>query len=428
MAIFAILANAIFTLTTSSFRLVSYARARVAARHLAQERIELIRNLPYDEVGTVGGIPAGYLFQSESVLSNGLSYNVATSIVYIDNPFDDTAPNDLLPTDFKRVRVDVSWEGLAASKNNPVVLVTDVAPSGIETTEGGGTLSIHVFDANADPVAQADVHIIATDVDPTIDIQQQTNDNGFLILPGAPACVTCYFVEVTKDGYSTNRTYSISEITTPNKPYASVIAGDVTEIPFSIDKLSTINISTLSDRDNGFTPLPTITFDVRGETKIIGTDINGLPVYKFDKEFTTDAGGKITITDVEWDNFTIYVPTGTSYDISGTNPLSPYTLLPDTEVDWDVSLTTHTSTNLLAIITDASGAQIASASAGLSSGSFEETGFSGEENDPDYGQLFFSGLSPATYVFEATASGFISTFDSFEVTGTTIQNIPMDAE
>ena len=57
MVIFAILANAIFTLTTLSFRLVSYSRAKIAAQHLAQERLELIRNLAYEEVGTQGGIP-----------------------------------------------------------------------------------------------------------------------------------------------------------------------------------------------------------------------------------------------------------------------------------------------------------------------------------------------------------------------------------
>jgi len=428
LAIFAILANAIFTLTTSSFRLVSYARARISARHLAQERIELIRNLPYDEVGTIGGIPGGDIPQTENVVRNGLNYEIRTSIVYVDNSFDETAPNDLLPTDFKRVRVDISWEGLAASRLNPVVLATDVAPRGIETTEGGGTLSIHVFDANTDPVAQADVHIVADSLDPRIDIEVQTNDNGFVVLPGAPACTGCYFIEVTKDGYSTDRTYSTTEVTNPDKPYANVIEGDLTEIPFSIDKFSTLNIATVSDRNSGFTPIPNITFNLRGETKIIGTDVNDFPIYKFDKEFTTDAGGNIIITDVEWDNFIIAMPQGTSYDIAGTNPLNPYSLLPDSEVDWDISLYPHSSTSILAIITGNSDTPIASASSRLSSGSFETYQFSGLSENPDFGQSFFPNLSPATYYFEATASGYLYTIESVQVSGTTIQNFPMNPD
>lgn len=115
VAIFAILSHAIFTLISFSYSLVNFTRARITARHLAQEKIELIRNLAYDDVGTDGGIPPGPLQQVEFVDRNGLNYQVSTSVVYIDDAFDNLAPTDLLPTDYKRARVDVSWEGIAAS-------------------------------------------------------------------------------------------------------------------------------------------------------------------------------------------------------------------------------------------------------------------------------------------------------------------------
>src|SRR3972149_3728932 len=82
LAVFSILGHAIFTLTSSSFTLVALSRARTTARHLAQEKIEFIRNLPYDNVGTAGGIPSGPLPQTENLTRNGLNFLVTTSVIY----------------------------------------------------------------------------------------------------------------------------------------------------------------------------------------------------------------------------------------------------------------------------------------------------------------------------------------------------------
>src|SRR3989338_6915849 len=112
IAVFAILTRAIFTLVASSFDLINFNRARITARHLAQEKIELVRNLAYSNVGTLEGIPPGILLQEENVLRNGLNFVVKTSITYIDDDFDLTAPDDTDPEDYKRVRIEVSLEGL----------------------------------------------------------------------------------------------------------------------------------------------------------------------------------------------------------------------------------------------------------------------------------------------------------------------------
>ena len=404
-AIFAILAHAIFTLTTSSFRLVSFSRARIGARQLAQEKIEQIRNMPYEDIGTVGGIPSGNLEQSENIIRNGLNYIVDTSVIYIDDPFDGVSPADLLPTDFIRARVSVSWEGLAASRTNPIVLVTDIAPRGVETTEGGGTLSILVFDANAIPISQATVTIEADTLIPSVDIEQQTNENGRLVMPGAPTCNECYKITVTKDSYSTERTYSPSEVANPNKPYLSVVEGQVTESSFAIDKFSTLNIASFSDRESGFAPLDNITFQIHGQ-KTIGTDSNDFPVYKLDKQFTTDSQGIIIITEVEWDNYAVIVPNSESLDISGTNPIMPYSVLPDTNVDFYFALTAVTTHRLLTIFTDPSQTAIASVSATLSFGTYEETRVTGGENDPDFSQAFFADLQDKNHNLESTATGY----------------------
>lgn len=406
MAVFALLGNAIFTLVSSSFQLIGFSRARIAARHLALEKMESVRNLPYGTIGTVGGIPSGPIEQNEKIVRNGLSYEVKTSIVYIDDPFDEQAPDDLLPTDYKRARVEVSWEGLAASRRNPIVLVTDISPRGIETSVGGGTLSILVFDANAIPIAQAAVHIVATEVDPAVDLDLETNENGRIILPGTPICISCYQITVTKDSHSTDRTYSTDEVANPNKSHQSIIEGLVTEVSFAIDKVSTLDLSSVSDRDSGFSPLESISFRFRGQ-KTIGTDVDDLPVYKYDEQLATNSSGNLTLEDMEWDNYEIIVSSATGWDISGTNPLTPFSVLPDTENNIDFALTSHTNHSLLAIFTDSGSIPIASVSATLSrKPSYEEEKLTGSETDPDFGQAFFSNLTDQKYDMTATASGY----------------------
>lgn len=427
MAVFAILGHAIFTLTTSSFSLIGFTRARIAARHLAQEKIELIRNLAFDDVGTQGGIPVGPLVQSESIERNGLVYSVKTSIVYVDDPFDGVTPADLLPTDYKRVRIDVSWQGQASSSKNPVVLVSDIAPKGIETTAGGGTLSILVFDANALPVAQADIHIEATEVNPPVDLDLQTSDTGYVVLPGAPECISCYDISVTKAGFSTDRTYTTAEVANPSKPPISIIEGELTEISFAIDKLSTLNLASVSDRESGFNPLGNITFQLRGD-KITGTDSDDFPVYKIDKQFTTDAGGNIIITNVEWDNYTLIMPGASGWDISGTNPLVPLQLLPDTSVGWKFALANQTPHRLLISFTDSSQTPIASVSATLSFGNYQETKLSGASSDPDFGQAFFFDLQDKNHDLEATASGYQNVNTKVKVDGYTEEDFILQPE
>jgi hypothetical protein len=417
--IFIILANALFTLVRGSFSLISFNRARITGRHLAQEKLEFLRNLSYDDVGTVGGIPAGPLAQEEVVQRNGLSFTIKTDIIYIDDPFDQTTPTDLLPTDYKRVRVDVSWEGIAASHKNPVVLVSDISPKGVETTAGGGTLSIFVIDANGEPVPQADITVTAATT-PAVNLTLETGDNGRIILPGAQPCTSCYQISTTKDGYSTERTYATSEIANPSKPHLTILAGQLTEVTFSIDRVSTLSINSKDSRANGFSPLGPIAFQMRGN-KTIGTDTSGNSVYKYDQSLTTNGTGTLSLPSLEWDNYQL-TTTGTNPDISGMDPLSPLNIAPNTNTTVLFSTEPHTTHSLFLTFVDENQVRIASVSATLDT-TPPETILSGQSGDPDFGQTFFSDLSASTYQLTATASGFIDYSGNISVSGKTQETV-----
>ena len=256
----------------------------------------------------------------------------------------------------------------------------------------------------------------------------QTSDNGRIILPGSPTCTSCYLITVTKEGYSSDRTYSTIEIASPDKPHLTVIEGFLTEVSFAIDKLSKLKVNTYTSRENGFEDLGDITFFLRGG-KTLGTDSDDELVYKFENIYTTDSGGETEIENLEWDNYQISVDAADGWDISGLNPLLPITILPDTEIDSAVSLNTHSTHTLLASFSDSSSTAIASVSATLSDDfGFEATSSSGIAQDPDFGQVFFSNLSSQIYHLYATASGYLDFNSDISIGGNTSENVIMTTE
>jgi type II secretory pathway pseudopilin PulG len=417
IAVFAILIHAVFTLIASSYELVSFNRARITARHLAQERIELIRNLSYSDIGTVGGIPNGILEPEEQIVRNGLSLSINTSIVYIDDPFNGTSPSD---TDYKRVRVEVSWGGVASSRKNPVVLITDISPQQT-SSETTGTLLVIVFDANGQPIPQATVIIQAPSLTPPVDLTQLTNSEGEVTLPGAVPCNECYEISISKDGYSSDRTYSTSEVANPLKPHATIIEGSEfpTQVSFSIDRLGSLSIESRAGRDTGFTSLGNVSFRIRGN-KLIGTDAYAQPVYKFDNTYSTNTSGAYNITNAEWDVYHITMPASSPYDISGASPPLPINLDPAGDVSSTFATEARSDNSFFLTVKDPSQNLIASASARLYDDSdFDTSQYTGDEGNPDFGQTLFSNLEEKTYHLQATASGYLDFNGDFDISGYT---------
>lgn len=227
-----------FSLT---LKVVSQSKARITALSLAGKRIEQIRNLSYNNVGTIGGIPSGLIPQIETKTLNSITFTITTSIINIDDSFDNKAPTDTVPNDYKRAKVKISWVGKVGGE---AILLTDIAPKGIETTAGGGTIMMFVQNASGIGVGQAEVRIVNNSVSPPIDASYLTDDYGYLALPGAPTSTEAYKITVQKTGYSQERSYGREEIANPLKPHLSVYVGQLTEPSFSIDQLATLNVET----------------------------------------------------------------------------------------------------------------------------------------------------------------------------------------
>lgn len=290
----------IFSLITTTFYSVfslggSYiieSKNRLGAVSLANEKMEIIRNLEYENVGVSGGIPSGDILATEIVNRASKEYEVKTSVIYKDDPFDGLGDDDPIEEDYKEAKVTVSWVGPKGAQSK-FFLVARFAPVGVEQLSSGGLLSINVMDRYGVGVPQADVKIVNNNVSPAIDINTKTNDQGNLIYPGAPYSILGYELTVSKDGgYETIETISLDSVLyEATDIHASVIDGEMNVKSIVQDKV--IDLKFIA-KDRAENPVAGTAFDLLGG-RILGYDrlfSPALPKYNVDDNYQTEANGE----------------------------------------------------------------------------------------------------------------------------------------
>lgn len=346
VSVFTIICVSIYSAYGSIFDSVSLSRSRLHAVDLVNEQLEIVRNLPYVDVGIVGGIPNGKITHIKTIVRGQNTFSVTTTVRNIDDPFDGTlggVPNDLSPADSKLVEVEVNCSFCKNFK--PVIVTTRVSPKNLETASTNGALFIRVFDGNGNPVSDANVHVENKQVIPNIVIDDVTNLNGMLQIVDAPPGINAYEITVTKSGFTTDQTI-VASITNPNpiKPHATVILQQVTQLSFVIDKVSKINLSSVTQT---CAPVANIDFNIKG-SKLIGT----LPdVLKYDSSLDTNGSGLLTINNLEWDSYTFSL-TDSAYDLVGISPISPINLVPNSIQDMQVIVELKNPRTLLVSVKD----------------------------------------------------------------------------
>jgi len=349
VAVFMIIAVSVYQAYAATMNAVLVSRLKVTATALANEQFEIIRNLPYDDVGVVGSIPNGKIPHIQNLIRDNTEFAVETTIRNIDDPFDGTiggVPNDLSPSDYRLTELEIS----CSSCRNFTTLhfTTHVGPRALETASTNGALFIQVFDASGQPVSGADVHIENNQTIPAIVIDDTTNNDGLLQIVDAPPGVEAYEITASKSGYSTERTYPTGapENSNPTKPHATVALQQLTQISFAIDRTSTLDVSSITDTCS---PVSSIDFSLNG-SKLIGINPD---VLKYSTSHITDGSGRKTISGLEWDTYNLNFTDGL-YDLAGTVPLLPLVLNPNTNQDFKLIVMPKNPRNILVTIKDAS--------------------------------------------------------------------------
>ena len=311
----------VFSVMRASLILSTNVRAQSMAIEIAHTRMEYLRGLSYDALGTQGGIPAGSLAPIATTTQEGILYTTRTLIEYKDDPADGqgTLDTNHITTDYKVGKVSVSYE--LSGRTMTVSATTAFPPQGIETPTQGGTLSLRVVDTQGAGLSGARVHVVNSALSPTVDLTTFSNSAGFVTLDGA-ATSSLYRVTVSRDGYSTADTYPRTlENANPNPGYLTVATNHTTSATFSIDRLAALSLSFIRITEGTTTvPVSGVHYTLTG-TKTIGTDIHNAPLYKTVATGISDADGHASLL-LEGDAYTLTIGQGTIATTSSPLPLS----------------------------------------------------------------------------------------------------------
>lgn len=311
VAMVAIMAVAIVGLFASNLITLNLGQKRATGLALANEKMEFLRDLPYDSLATQNGpiYPAGNLLDSETVTRNNATYRVETLIRYVDDPFDGDLdgsiagkPQDLYPYDYKQAEIEVF---VANTGNKVATLTSNIAAKAAETSSNTGILRTKVQDANGQPIPDATIHITNPSVNPAVDITTTTDSSGLVVIPKLPPdSNNRYKIVVTKSGYSTEQTYpdpAGSQVATLVNP--NVLVQQITDVSFSIDRLASLTVEVV---DTNGAPVAGLSTTIRSSK----TTYTNPTVFKYDQAHTTDAAGRFTVGSIEWDSYTASVPAG----------------------------------------------------------------------------------------------------------------------
>lgn len=397
------------------------AKNRSLATSLANEKMEILRNLNYDDIGTIGGIVDGNINEDEEISSGGKGFRVLTYVDYIDDSFDGVGSSDenLVMTDYKIVKIIILW-GDGDSKR--VELVSRFVPPGIEIGDPSkGTLVVNILSQDG-LVSGANVNIQNNYVSPNVNMNRETDNNGQIYLPGAEQSIQTYEITVSKDGYE------IVETLDPDAPgmtyipfdkNGSVIAGDINISNITINKLANLKFSSVSASGE---------FVADAQFSLIGgrqLDVEG-NIFNFDEtNQTTGSGGEKIFSNISPGNFSFSLEQEVSgYKFIGMGIKSPFELQPDEAKEIELKFAPENTIWLLVTVVDDIPEFLEGVQVKISNASdFEQTTLTTED-----GVAFFANSEEflaGDYELEVSMDGFETDTSTISVAEETEINITL---
>ncbi len=343
LSLMSILILSVLAVLVFNMQIISSGKSRAIAMGLANEKLENLRNLPYDNLATVNGpiYPAGNIVDDEDVTVNGIKMVVHTDIDYVDDQFDGNfdgtvngKPQDFYPYDYKKITVTVR---LKSDNRKLADISTNVAGKVAETATNTGIILVKVIDANGNPVNDATVQLTNNNPNPAVNITTSTDSQGQVLIPKMPPDSSQgYHLVVSKAGYSSDQTYPANGATpVPTQPDFNVQAQQVITQTMAIDQLA--NVLTIKAIDVNGNPISGVNLNVHGQKTI-----NSSPtVYKFTSTKTTNSNGEISFTALEWDSYDVEA---SNYTIVACAPYKPFTLNPAASLSVTLTLDSSPTT------------------------------------------------------------------------------------
>ncbi len=203
----------------------------------------------------------------------------------------------------------------------------------------------------------------------------------------------------------------ISTSTYPQLRIGSTLASaDPQETP-------SINSYTIS-YDYGPEPLPNLSFLMRGN-KTIG---NNPAVYKYEQTHDSGASAEITLSNIEWDSYTLSIP-GSTYTLTESCNPQPESIAPATTQTTRLYVLPYSSHSLLIDVRSNTGALLEDALVQATS-----TGYDISTPTRACGQAYFGSLTNTSYAVTVSKSGYqTSASQSVNVNGATRLSVTLNS-
>jgi hypothetical protein len=95
-------------------KVIGYSQNKIVATSLANQELEMIRNMPYQDIGIIDGVlpvPEGTLEPAVTENLNNTEFTIERRIEYMSDSTDGQGEEDDCDLDYKKVEVKVSWAG-----------------------------------------------------------------------------------------------------------------------------------------------------------------------------------------------------------------------------------------------------------------------------------------------------------------------------
>lgn len=215
---------------------IGTSRLDVESSKIAQQQLEDVRAMAYSAIGTVGGNPPGTIPATQTQTINGVTYSIATTVKYVDDPAQGQ-PHTYV--DYKSVTVVVTP---SSGTTSPVTNSTIVAPPSYASMSGLSTAVVTVVDAvTLQPLQGMTVNISGG---PSAARSDLTTSNGTVVFAGLTPNPTStgspqynYTVQVAQSGWATDAT------TAPSVTTAHLSASQTWQVTIKVYKPTTIGVN-----------------------------------------------------------------------------------------------------------------------------------------------------------------------------------------
>jgi len=132
-------------------------------------------------------------------------------------------------------------------------------------------------------------------------------------------------------------------------------------------------------------------------------------VYKYDQSNSTDASASVTLSNIEWDTYSLGIATTSGYSLAESCSSQPEVLAPGTSQTTRLYVLPYTASTLLVDVRSSTETSLSGAAVQL-----YKTGYDTTITSSACGQAFFENLTAGTYSISVSRAGY-QTFTSSNV-------------